>query len=32
MNKKNIPIEFVYQLFALIIIVIVVQGDRKSVV
>lgn len=32
MNKKNIPIEFVYQLFALIIIVIVVQGYYMSVV
>lgn len=32
MNKKNIPIEFVYQLFALIIIVIVVQAYYMSVV
>jgi biopolymer transport protein ExbB/TolQ len=32
MKKKNIPIEFVYQLFALIIIVILVQGYWMSVV
>jgi biopolymer transport protein ExbB/TolQ len=32
MNKKNIPIEFVYQLFALIIIVIIVQAYYMSVV
>jgi biopolymer transport protein ExbB/TolQ len=32
MNKKNIPIEFVYQLFALIVIVIIVQAYYMSVV
>lgn len=32
MKKKNIPIEFVYQLFALIIIVIIVQAYYMSVV
>lgn len=32
MNKKNIPIEFIYQLFALIIIVIIVQAYYMSVV
>jgi biopolymer transport protein ExbB/TolQ len=32
MQKKNIPVEFVYQLFALIIIVIVVQAYYMSVV
>lgn len=32
MNKKNIPVEFVYQLFALIIIVIIVQAYWMSVV
>ena len=26
MNKKNIPVEFVFQLFALIIAIIVVHG------
>lgn len=32
MKKKNIPIEFVYQLFALIIVVIIVQAYYMSVV
>ncbi|MDH4108059.1 MAG: MotA/TolQ/ExbB proton channel family protein [Gammaproteobacteria bacterium] len=32
MNKKNIPVEFVYQLFALIISIIVVHGFYVSVV
>jgi len=32
MNKKNIPVEFVYQLFALIIAIIVVHGFYVSVV
>ncbi len=32
MKKKNIPIEFIYQLFALIIIVIIVQAYYMSVV
>ena len=32
MNKKNIPIEFVYQLFALIIAIIIVHAFYVSVV
>lgn len=32
MKKKNIPVEFVYQLFALIIVVIIVQAYYMSVV
>ncbi|MCB1845504.1 MAG: MotA/TolQ/ExbB proton channel family protein, partial [Halioglobus sp.] len=32
MNKKNIPVEFVYQLFALIIAIIVVHAFYVSVV
>ncbi|HET6628274.1 MAG TPA: MotA/TolQ/ExbB proton channel family protein [Woeseiaceae bacterium] len=32
MKKKNIPVEFIYQLFALIIIVIIVQAYYMSVV
>ena len=32
MNKKNIPVEFVYQLFALIIAIIIVHAFYVSVV
>lgn len=32
MNKKNIPVEFVYQLFALVIAVVLVHGTYVSVV